>query len=523
MLDAMMVVGALLGVALALALRSVVSPRWTAAAMCAVGAAALVARVSSGPTAVASITAIALGAALLAGFAVHAHRRAPSVVPATPPDGEGGRRVHLLAWAVPALVAVVVYSTWSITRHEGFGSGAWDLGIFVHSTWLVAHGAGFTSSVLGDVNFLGDHFSPIWLLAAPLSYLGGAEVLLLAQAILIAAAAWPLALLARRAQLGPLSVSAITIAYLFSMGTLSCAAFDVHEIAPVPLFMLFAVYGFQVERRVIAYPALLLLCSCKESAILYAAAIGAWLLFTVRGRRLEGLAVGAACTACFFLVVGVVQPALLAGGPQGMIHLQRFSEFGDTLSSAAGNMLLHPGKTLLVLVSPAEKIATLQQTLGTFGLLPLLSPGTLLLASANLMERFLSNKREMWGIGFHYSLPLTGVCAFASVLAAARVRRLVEATFVRFLPRRRGTRSRRSPCGLGAGLWHRRRGVHRPRLRAQDIEQAVLLDASADRGEPAGARLDPQRCRRRRAKPPAAAPRRACKDLATRVAVRRAR
>lgn len=425
-LDASVISGALLGLLLAFALRNVVAPRTTAAVLLGLGATAFVARVSTGPTAVLPVVTLALGGGLLAAVAASRLRRGPFLV-----DDRARARAYHAAWIVPAVVATTIYSIWSITRHESFGSGSWDLGCHVQNTWQIAHGTGFMSTVLPGVNFMGDHFMPVLFLAFPLAYLGGGSVLLFAQAVIVALAAWPLALLARRGGVGPLATTAIVIAYLFHPGTLSMISFDVHEIAPVPFGMLFAVYGFVVGRRAIAYPSLLLVASCKESAILYAGAIGAWLFLTKPGKRVEGLIVGAACVAWFFIVVGKIQPKLLEGGAWGMIHLARFSAFGDSLTSAALNMALHPGKVVLHLVSPAEKLATLQTTFGAYGLLPLAAPDALVLASTNLMERFLADKREMWGLGFHYSLTLVGVAAYASVVAAARVARAAHAVIER--------------------------------------------------------------------------------------------
>jgi uncharacterized membrane protein len=44
------------------------------------------------------------------------------------------------------------------------------------------------------------------------------------------------------------------------------------------------------------------------------------------------------------------------------------------------------------------------------------------MAAPNLAERFLSNKREMWGLGFHYSIVLVTLCAFGALDVAARLR-----------------------------------------------------------------------------------------------------
>src|SRR5438094_5219899 len=92
------------------------------------------------------------------------------------------RKLFHVAWAVPATAAFLIYSLWSINRYERFGAGAWDLGCRSQSIWLLAHARGFTSSVLGNVNFMGDHFMPSLVLLAPIGWSGSPALLLAAQA-----------------------------------------------------------------------------------------------------------------------------------------------------------------------------------------------------------------------------------------------------------------------------------------------------------------------------------------------------
>lgn len=328
-----------------------------------------------------------------------------------------------LAWGIPATAAFAVYSLWSVTRHERFGSGSWDLGCHNQNIWLLGHAAGLTSTVLGDVNFMGDHFMPVLVLFAPFGWTGSSSILLYVQALLLALAAWPLALLCRRRGLGSLATCGIVSAYLFGAGTQSAATFDFHEVAPLPLALFFACWAFEEGRRPLAYAALAVAAGCKEPAILYAGAVGAWLALTRPRWRLEGAAIAAAAVAWFLVVVGVIQPWLLGNGPQGMIHLGTFSALGTSVGGIAVEILRHPVRTAVRLVTPAEKVRTLATTFAGFGFLPLLAPGTLLLAVPNVLERFLSDKREMWGLGFHYSLVLTAVSALATAAALSRLRR----------------------------------------------------------------------------------------------------
>ncbi len=345
-------------------------------------------------------------------------------------------RAHLVAAIVPATIAFVAYCVVSLARHAHFGSGSWDMGCHVHNLWLLAHPwqpqvSSVLSSPAGDVNFWGgtNHFMPTLLLAVPLAPivdLGFTGALLVLQALVVALAVVPLALLAHRRQLGPVVVAGVSIAYLFAVGTQTMIDFDVHETAPVPLLTFVALYAFERDRRVVAYVALLLLAGCKESAIVYAAGVGAWLVVTtprplLSRRRIEGACIFVFFIALFFFVTAVVQPALIEDGAS-MIHVARFKALGASPSEIASSVVLHPIDTLARLFSPAPKGQTLAVTAGGFAFLPLLAPEALMLAGPTLAERFLSDKREMWGLGFHYSLPLVGAWAFATVHALGRLR-----------------------------------------------------------------------------------------------------
>jgi uncharacterized membrane protein len=329
-------------------------------------------------------------------------------------------RPVLVAAVVPAFVACVVYCVFSIVRHERFGSGAWDMGCYVHNLFILGFGKPPVSSVLGDAAFWGgtNHFMPSLYLAAPLAWTGWTSSLLVLQALLVAGAVIPLALWAERRGLGPAPVAAVSAAYLFAVGTQSMIEFDVHEIAPVPLCLFVALWAFETNRRPLAYASLLVMAGTKESAILYAAAVGAYLLVFVRGRRVEGAVITGALAAWFVVVVQVLQPAFIEEGAR-MIHVERFE---GGMVGLLGRLVLHPFDTLAQLVSPAPKGSTLATTAGGFGFLPLLSPAAWLLAAPTLVERFLSNKREMWGLGFHYSLALVSVCAFGALDVIARLK-----------------------------------------------------------------------------------------------------
>ncbi|MCZ4080081.1 DUF2079 domain-containing protein [Rhodococcus sp. H36-A4] len=93
------------------------------------------------------------------------------------------------------LVLAPLYATLSVLGHRQLRTSGFDLGIFVQQISSYANLSAPTSDLLGTgFNTLGDHFSPITALLAPIYRLfPSAETLLVAQALLFAAAVLPLA------------------------------------------------------------------------------------------------------------------------------------------------------------------------------------------------------------------------------------------------------------------------------------------------------------------------------------------
>jgi uncharacterized membrane protein len=90
------------------------------------------------------------------------------------------------AFYVTAVAIFVVLLIPKLFQHAGGHTGDLDTGIYSNLSWALTHGEGFTGSLLGR-HHLGEHFSPIMLLVAPLYLLWpSAFVLMILQATAIA-------------------------------------------------------------------------------------------------------------------------------------------------------------------------------------------------------------------------------------------------------------------------------------------------------------------------------------------------
>src|SRR6267378_2528678 len=120
-----------------------------------------------------------------------------------------------------ALIAAVTYAAVGIYRHDHFASNAFDLGVQDQTVWGYSQLQMIPNTVEMIPNLLGDHFHPILMAVAPLYWIwDDARVLLVVQAVLLAAAGLPIFWWARL-RLGLLSAIAFEAAYLVFWGILS--------------------------------------------------------------------------------------------------------------------------------------------------------------------------------------------------------------------------------------------------------------------------------------------------------------
>lgn len=316
-----------------------------------------------------------------------------------------------------AIAAAVFYATIAIYRHDRFASDGYDLGIFDQTIWGYSRLEIVRNTVKGVPNLLGDHFHPALMLLAPAYWIwDDARVLLVVQALLLAAASLPIYWWARP-RLGVAGALAMQLAFLGFWGLLSGAIFDFHELALAVPAISFGLYAL-LERRTWLFWAMLALgCLSKEDIALTFAAMGVYAVAVQRRPRL-GLAVLVVTAAWFVAVVGAIVPAI-RGRPY---HYWDYPTLGRSWIRAPLVFARKPWPTLAALLDRPEKRATLAATFGAWLFLPVLSP-LLLVAVPTVAERFLAGNPAFWSEKFQYSLPLAPILAFAAVDSLSRLSR----------------------------------------------------------------------------------------------------
>ena len=111
-------------------------------------------------------------------------------------------RVEPYVVAALALGYFLVYSVLCVLRHLTFHSFGSDLGLFDQVFWNTTQGRLFESTMSlaqpQPHSYLGDHFSPVYLLLLPVyALIPRPETLVVIQTLFLALGVWPIYLLAR--------------------------------------------------------------------------------------------------------------------------------------------------------------------------------------------------------------------------------------------------------------------------------------------------------------------------------------
>ncbi len=312
----------------------------------------------------------------------------------------------------PWLLAVVLflgYAVVSVGRYRHLANRSWDLGIFEQVVRAYAHLRAPVADLKGPgFNILGDHFSPVTALLAPVYRLFPSPVtLLLAQAALFALSAVPVTRAAARL-LGRWRGAALGVAYGLSWGLQRAVDFDFHEICFAVPLIAFSLEALLARRWRAALCWALPLVLVKEDLGVTLAAIALVVAHRARAAgspRAARYALGAA-------VFGVVATAVTLTLVIPAFNSAGGYDYWNKVSGTGGG--------------PLDGLDTKLRTLGwllipTTGLLAVRSP-ILLVAVPTVGWRFASAYAQYWGTEWHYSAVLMPVVTLALVDALDSLR-----------------------------------------------------------------------------------------------------
>ncbi len=322
-----------------------------------------------------------------------------------------------LAPHIPIAVLVAAYAWYfarlSVSVQDGYGAPGFDMGIFDQGVWLLSHFHAPFVTVMGR-DLFGDHTSFVLLLAVPLYWIHDApQTLLVAQACLIAAAAIPIYLLARRLTASTAVATLLAGAYLLNPALQHGNLEQFHPEAFLVLSMSVAVYAAVTDKRRLLVVAVIAALLTKEDTAALIVPLGIWVTFR-RSRRL-GLGIVAGALAYLAFAYDVVIASLLG---TASFYANRIP-FGG-LGGLIAEPFRHPG-TFWTFLRTDGRPWYLWQLGSSLGWVWLVSPEVAAIAVGTFAENVVSTFPYMHQILYHYTLPIVPVLAMGTVWAVSRL------------------------------------------------------------------------------------------------------
>jgi uncharacterized membrane protein len=365
---------------------------------------------------------------------------------------------------LPALLAAMAaygagFAALSVLRHRAFTTGRFDLGNMVQAVWWTAHGHPLRMTNLHgqQISRLAAHVDPILAVFGPLWWIWpSADLLLVAQALAVAAGAWPLYVLARKHLDSSRAALGFALAYLLYPATGWLTLNEFHPVALATPLLLFAFRYLDADRLVPFALCAVAAAACKEEIGLVLAGFGIWYAFS-HGRTIAGAAIVAVGIAWSAIAIGVVIPHFHTTGESDFYG--RYSEVGGSAAGIVKTTLTHPARIADAAFSGRDLRYVLDLVL-PLAAVCLLAPLVLVAALPELAINLLSATTTQTSIHFHYTAGLIPTLLIAAVIGAKRLSRLCPWRWS-WSPRRSSatTGSGRSPAGgtYRAGRISRRR------------------------------------------------------------------
>lgn len=310
-----------------------------------------------------------------------------------------------------------VFSWFSVQRHQAFNTGRLDLGNMLQAAWSTAHGDFLSTTAIDgeQISRLSVHVDPILALFAPLMAVWpNAEVLVVAQAVLVALGALPIFVLGRKW----LSHDGLALAgaalYLLFPALQWATVTEFHPVVLAAPLLATCVWAADGGRYGWLAAASALALVSKEEVGLSLVVLGVWMI--VQGRRRAGLVLAAASAAWVVIAVGVIIPAF---GDGGSPLAGRYSDLGDGPGEILTTLVLRPWEVPQAL---ALDWAYLLAILAPLLFLPLRAPFLAAAALPELLLNVLSSHGPQHEITQHYVAAMTPFLVAASLLGVARLR-----------------------------------------------------------------------------------------------------
>ncbi len=344
---------------------------------------------------------------------------------------------------VPLAVVIGFYIFWfvwlSVMRHHSFGTCMLDFTIYDQLMWNAVQGRWLECAFfnfepfnyrLRDYgnNFFAEHFIPTFFLLFPFYWLFPSPLtLLVLEPFYLALAAVPVYFIARRKLNSQFIALVFSAAWLMNPILQQKTIKDFHVDGMVPLFLLGAVAAYLYGYRILYFVLLLLTLGCKEEMAVAVAALGVFLFFGEKDRKIGG-ATFALGVGWFIAVVMIVMPWFRGGEPVRHLGYFRYlvpdAEPGDEITKGLllKSVLTHPIHAFVEITTQA-RLRGLLYLIGPFALTALWSKWALVFVVPSMSIALLSGVHFQHTMEFQYGITILPMVAVASIYGMAEILR----------------------------------------------------------------------------------------------------
>lgn len=315
----------------------------------------------------------------------------------------------------------------AILRHHGFGTRAFDLGIYDNIAWNTSHGHFLGCSLIKGGVHTAAHFDPILVaFSLPYALVPRAETLLVLQAIWVLSGVIPVYLIAQRRLDDRIAATILALGFALYPSVHSVIVRDFHSLALLATPALWMLWCLDTQRKLGYWLAFAVTLLTREDSSLFAIGIGVYALLATSERRRGALTIGLALAYLLVVKLAVMpDPGLLM---QDSDHTYAYANRYRRLIPADGGaldgvatLLTNPAFVLGHLLT-TEKFVSAFAFLLPLGLLPLGAGRRTLIAAYGVAFIFLASHKTIYYPLSHYSSVLYPALFAAAPEGFARAR-----------------------------------------------------------------------------------------------------
>lgn len=358
------------------------------------------------------------------------------------------------------LVAIIlffglIYSSISLVNHYYFRTYALDLGMFNQAIYSFSHFKMnyFTLDISGaEINYFGDHFSPITILFSPLYYLFGSYTLLIIQIAAILLGGYGIYKYSSLFITNSYIPLLLTIYFFSIWGIYSALSYDFHNNVIAAMLVPWLIYFYTKENKKVFLLFFVLILITKENMAL-------WLAFIIAGLVVKNivekrtpfqfkkilafeLPLILLAFSYFVVIIGVVMPLISHG--EGTNQIARYGHLGNSFSEIIISLLKNP-KYIFSLFF--ESTSTDPITFGikselhfmvliSGGFALLYRPYYLIMLIPIYAQKLLTTDYGFWGINNQYSIefvPILALCLCDFLVKIKAIKLIYLITFLTIL------------------------------------------------------------------------------------------